>query len=60
MPLVDDLFPFCYEKDFMRYLAKQKQNDIIDALNPPSRYLDNLLNIDNIYFEQMVHRICPA
>ena len=25
-----------------------------------SRYLDDLLNIDNIYFEQMVHRINPA
>ena len=25
-----------------------------------SRYLDDLLNIDNIQFEQMVHRIYPA
>ena len=25
-----------------------------------SRYLDDLLNIDNIHFEQMVHRIYPA
>ena len=25
-----------------------------------TRYLDDLLNIDNIYFEQMVHRIYPA
>ena len=25
-----------------------------------ARYLDDWLNIDNIYFEQMVHRINPA
>ena len=33
---------------------------MIDALNSASRYLDDLLNIDNIHFEQMVHRIYPA
>ena len=30
---------------------------MIDAFNSTSGYLDDLLNIDNIYFEQMVHRI---
>ena len=33
---------------------------MIDAFNSTSRYLDDLLNNDNIYFEQMVHRIYPA
>ena len=33
---------------------------MIDAFNSTSRYLDDLLNIDNIYFEHMVHRIYPA
>ena len=33
---------------------------MIDAFNSTSRYLDDLLNIDNIHFEQMVHRIYPA
>ena len=28
--------------------------------NSTSRYLDDLLNIDNIYFDQMVHRIYPT
>ena len=57
-PLVADLFLFCYEKS----LTEEKQYDMIDAFtfNSTSRYLDNLLNIDNIYFEQMVHRIYPA
>ena len=33
---------------------------MIDTYNSTSRYLDDLLNNDNIHFEQMVHRIYPA
>ena len=33
---------------------------LIDAFNSTSRYLDDLLNIDIIHFECMVHRIYPA
>ena len=33
---------------------------MIDAFNSTSRYLDDLLNINNIHFKQMVHRIYPA
>ena len=33
---------------------------MINALNSAFRYLDHLLNIDNIHFEQMVHRIYPS
>ena len=32
----------------------------VEAFNSTSRYLDDLLNIDSIYFEQMVNRIYPA
>ena len=35
-PLVVDLCLFCYERDVMRYLAQQKQNDMIDAFNSTS------------------------
>ena len=59
-PLVADLFLFCYERDFMRSPSPENQADIIEAFNSTSRYLDDLLNIDNIYFEQMVNRIYPA
>ena len=44
----------------MKSLTKEKQYDMIDAFNSTSRYLDDLLNVDNIHFEQMVHRIYPA
>ena len=59
-PLVADLFLFCYERDFMKSLSRENQTDIIEAFNSTSRYLDDLLNIDNIYFDQMVDRIYPT
>ena len=59
-PLVADLFLFCYERHFMKSVSPENQADIIEAFNYTSRYLDDLLNIDNIYFEQMVNRIYPA
>ena len=49
-PLVADLFLFCYERDFMLSLSDNTQIDIIEAFNSTSRYLDDLLNIDNPYF----------
>ena len=58
-PLVDDLFLFCYERDFMTSLSDVKQAEIIEAFKSTSRYLDDLLNIDNPYFEGMVNRIYP-
>ena len=36
-----------------------KQTEIIEAFYSASRYLDDLLNIDNPYFEDMVNRIHP-
>ena len=59
-PLVADLFLFCYERDFMKSLSRKNQVDIIEAFNSTLRYIDDLLNIDNIYFDQMVDRIYPT
>ena len=59
-PLVADLFLFCYERDFMLSLSDNNQADIIEAFNSTSRYLDDLLNIDNPYFEQTVGQIYPT
>ena len=59
-PLVADLFLFCYDRDFMKSLSRKNQADIIAAFNSTSRYLDDLLNIDNISFDQMVDRIYPT
>ena len=43
----------------MKSLSPENQADIIEAFNSTLRYIDNLLNIDNIYFKQMVNRIYP-
>ena len=43
----------------MLSLSDNYQIDIIEAFNSNSRYLDDLLNIDNPYFEQMVGQIYP-
>ena len=59
-PFVSDLFLFCNEIDFMLSLSDNNQTDIIKAFNSTSRYLDDLLNIDNPYFEQMVGQIYPT
>ena len=44
----------------MKSLSRENQADIIEAFNSTSRYLDDLLNIDNIYFNQMVDWIYPT
>ena len=56
-PLLADLFLFCYERDFMMSLFDDKQADVIDAFNTTSRYLDDILNINNFHFDNMVSKI---
>ena len=59
-PLVADLFLFCYERHFMMSLSDDKQADIVDAFNATSRYLDEILNINNVYFDTLVSQIYPS
>ena len=58
-PLVADLFSYCYERDLMDCLNHDNQAAVIEAFNSTSRYLDDLLNIDNPYFDGMVKQIYP-
>ena len=59
-PLVADLFIFCYERDLMMSFTADEDSEIIEAFNSTSRYLDDLLNIDNTYFDGMVKQIYPS
>ena len=59
-PLVADLFLFCYERDFMLSLSDDNQSDGIEAFNSTSRYLDDLLNIDDTFFDSIVNHIYPS
>ena len=44
----------------MMSLFVDKDAEIIEAFNSASRYLDDLLNIDNSYFDGMVKQIYPS
>ena len=59
-PLVADLFLFCHERDLMFSLSDDNQSGIIEDFNSTSRYLKDLLNTDNNFFDSMVNRICPS
>ena len=58
-PLIADLFLFCYESDFMMSLSDDEQAVVIDTFNTTSRYLGDILNISNVYFDNMVSQIYP-
>ena len=48
LPLVADLFLFCYERDFMLSLSEDTQSEVVEAFNSTSRYLDDLLTITSL------------
>ena len=56
-PLVADLFLFSYEGHFMVSLSDDKQAGIIGAFNTKSRYLDDVLNINDVDFDYMISQI---
>ena len=58
--LVADLFLFCYERDFIMSLSDDKQADVIDAFTTTSIYLNDILNFNNVYFDNMVSQIYPS
>ena len=57
-PLV--AFLFCNERDSTMSNFDDKQADVIDAFNTTSRYTDDILNISNVYFDNMVSQIYPS
>ena len=59
-PLVANLFLVCYERDFMMSLSDDKLADVIDAFNTTYYYKDDILNINNVYFDNMVSQIYPS
>ena len=58
-PLIADLFLYCHEKCFMDKLVKNKQLNLIECFNRTSRYLDDILNLDNPNFEKHISEIYP-
>ena len=58
--LVADLFLFCYQRHFMISLSDDKQAGVIDSFNTISRYLDDILNINNVFYDNMVNQKYPS
>ena len=44
----------------MMSVSDDKQAHVIDAFNTTSRYLDDILNINDVYFDNMVSQIYPS
>ena len=44
----------------MMSLSDDKQADVIDAFNTTSIYFDDILNINNVNFDNMVNQIYPS
>ena len=46
-------------RDFAWFISDNNQANINEAFSSTSRFLDDLLNIDNPYFEQIVNIYIP-
>ena len=44
----------------MMSLPDDKQVDIIDAFYTTSKYLEDIFNMDNVYFDTMISQIYPS
>ena len=43
----------------MMSLSDDKQADVIDEINTTSRYLDDILNINTVYYDNIISQIYP-
>ena len=55
-----DIFLLGYERDFMMSLSDDEQAEISDAFDITSRYLDDILTINNIHFDNMLSQKYPS
>ena len=46
-------------RDFMLSLLYDNQSEVIEAFNSTSRYLNDVLNIDENFFDSKVNHIYP-
>ena len=44
----------------MMSLSDDKQADVINAFNTTSRYLDDIININHVNFDNIVSKIYPS
>jgi hypothetical protein len=58
-PLLDDLFLYSYEADFIQGLLKKNKMKLARSFNFTFRYIDDVLPLNNSRFGDFVDRIYP-
>ena len=58
--LIVSIPDLCTLIHFIVSLSNDKQADVIDAFNTTFKYLDDILNNNNAYFDNMVSQIYPS
>ena len=58
-PLLDALFLYSYEADFIQRLLKKNEKKLTRSFNLTLRYIDDVLSLNNSRFGDFVDRIYP-
>jgi hypothetical protein len=58
-PLLDKLFLYSYEADFIHWLLKKSEKKLARSSNFTCRYIDDALSLNNSKFGDFVDRIHP-
>jgi hypothetical protein len=59
-PLLSDLFLYSYEAKFIKKLLHEKIKPLAVAFSSTSRYIDDVLSINNDKFHSYVNSIYPS
>jgi hypothetical protein len=59
-PLLADLFLYSYEAEFVQKLLHEKNKPLAVAFNSTSRYIDDVLSINNDLFHSYIDSIYPS
>ena len=58
-PLLADLFLYSYEAEFIKYLVQQKKVSVVKTFNLTSRYIDDVISLNNSKFSDYLSMIYP-
>jgi hypothetical protein len=58
-PLLDDLFLYSYEAEFIHGLLKKNEKKLARSFNFTFRYIDDVLSLNNCRFGDFADRIYP-
>ena len=58
-PLLADLFLYSYEAEFIQNLIKQKKVSVAKSFNSTSRYIDDVISLNNPRFNDYLSMIYP-